>query len=85
MGCPRIAAICQHEINQATDVTPPVRPSGNTIWTRKADEQEQHTEAAMIATLKQVEAGRKVENVAREQGVSKHTVYAGRPSTAAWM
>ncbi len=30
----------------------------------------------MIAALKQVEAGRKVEDVAREQGVSKHTVYA---------
>ncbi len=35
-----------------------------------------HTEAAIIAALKQVEAGRKVEDVAREQGVSKHTVYA---------
>ena len=30
----------------------------------------------MIAALKQVEAGRKVEDVVREQGVSKHTVYA---------
>ena len=35
-----------------------------------------HTEAQMIAALKQVEAGRKVEDVAREFGVSKHTVYA---------
>lgn len=35
-----------------------------------------HTEAAIIAALKQVEAGRKVEDVAREQGVSKHAVYA---------
>jgi len=26
--------------------------------------------------LKQVEVGRKVEDVAREQGVSKHTIYA---------
>jgi putative transposase len=26
--------------------------------------------------LKQLEAGRKVEDVAREQGVSKHTIYA---------
>ena len=32
-----------------------------------------HTEAQMIAALKQVEAGRKVEDVAREVGVSKHT------------
>ena len=35
-----------------------------------------HTEAQMIAALKQVEAGRKVEDVAREFGVSKHTIYA---------
>jgi putative transposase len=34
-----------------------------------------HTEAQMIAALKQVEAGRKVEDVAREYGVSKHTIY----------
>jgi putative transposase len=30
----------------------------------------------MIAALKQVEAGGKVEGVAREVGVSKHTLYA---------
>jgi len=30
----------------------------------------------MIAALKQVEADRKVEDVAREVGVSKHTLYA---------
>ncbi len=35
-----------------------------------------HTEAQMIGALKQVEAGRKVEDVAREAGVSKHTLYA---------
>ncbi len=34
-----------------------------------------HTEAAIIAALKQVEAGRKVEDVAREVGVSNHTLY----------
>src|SRR5580704_8098769 len=34
-----------------------------------------HSEAEMIAALKQVEAGRKVEDVAREVGVSKHTLY----------
>ena len=36
----------------------------------------QHSEAAIIGALKQVESGRKVEEVAREQGVSKHTIYA---------
>jgi putative transposase len=35
-----------------------------------------HSEAEMIAALKQVDAGRKVEDVAREVGVSKHTIYA---------
>ena len=35
-----------------------------------------HTEAQMIGALKQVEAGRKTEDVAREVGVSKHTLYA---------
>jgi putative transposase len=35
-----------------------------------------HTEAQMITALKQVEAGRKVEDVAREYGVSSHTIYA---------
>ncbi len=35
-----------------------------------------HTEAQIIAALKQVEAGRASEDVAREVGVSKHTLYA---------
>ncbi len=32
-----------------------------------------HSEAQMIGALKQLEAGRKAEDVAREVGVSKHT------------
>ena len=35
-----------------------------------------HSEAQSIAALKLVEAGRAVEDLAREYGVSKHTVYA---------
>ncbi len=35
-----------------------------------------HTEAQIIGAVKQVEAGRKADEVAREMGVSKHTVYA---------
>jgi putative transposase len=35
-----------------------------------------HTEAQIIAALKQVEAGRTAEAEARECGVSKHTMYA---------
>ncbi len=37
-----------------------------------------HTEAQMIRALRQVEAGRAVEDVAREMGVSKRTLYAWR-------
>lgn len=40
-----------------------------------------HTEAQTIGVLKQLEAGRKAEDVAREVGVSKHTIYAWK----AWM
>ena len=35
-----------------------------------------HTEAQIVAALKQIEAGRKVEDVGREVGVSKHTLYS---------
>jgi putative transposase len=42
----------------------------------KAMSRSKHTEAQMIGALKQIEAGRSVEDVAREQGVSKHTIYA---------
>jgi putative transposase len=35
-----------------------------------------HTEGQIIAALKQVEAGRTTDDVARECGVSKHTIYA---------
>ena len=35
-----------------------------------------HTEAQIIGSLKQIETGRKAEDVAREVGVSKHRIYA---------
>lgn len=35
-----------------------------------------HTEAQIIAALKQVEAGRKAEDMARERSVFKQTIYA---------
>ncbi len=35
-----------------------------------------HSEAQIISAVKQVEAGRKAEEVARDAGVSKHTIYA---------
>lgn len=61
------------------DLTPPLRPLVNTIWTKergKAMSKSKHTEAQMIIAPKQVEAGRTSEDVAREYGVSKHTIYA---------
>jgi putative transposase len=42
-----------------------------------------HTEAQMIGALKQLEAGCKAEDVAREVGVSKHTIYAFQESQSA--
>ena len=44
-----------------------------------------HTEAQMIGALKQLEAGRKAEDVAREVGVSKHTIYAWKAKYGGWM
>jgi hypothetical protein len=35
-----------------------------------------HSEPEMIGALKQLEAGRTAANIARELGVSKHTIYA---------
>jgi putative transposase len=43
-----------------------------------------HTEAAMIGALKQLEAGRKAEDVAREVGVSKNTIYAWKAKYCGW-
>ena len=46
----------------AFDLTPPIRPVGNTIWTRERDlSKSKHTEAQSITALKQVEAGRTAE------------------------
>jgi len=35
-----------------------------------------HSEAQILAVVRQLEAGRQAAEVAREQGVSKHTIYA---------
>lgn len=43
-----------------------------------------HSDAEMMAAPKQAEEGRKVEDVAREMGASKHTATAGKPSMAGW-
>ena len=41
-----------------------------------------HTEAQIIGAVKQVEAGRTADEVAREMGVSKHTIYAWKQKYA---
>jgi putative transposase len=48
------------------------------LYCRKGQEMTQNkfSEAVMIGALKQLEAGRKAEDVGREVGVSKHTIYA---------
>ena len=43
-----------------------------------------HPEAQMIGALKQFEARRKAEDVAREVGVSKHTIYAWKAKYGGW-
>jgi hypothetical protein len=43
-----------------------------------------HSEEQIIGALKQMEAGRKVTELARELGVSEATCTPGRASTAAW-
>jgi putative transposase len=43
-----------------------------------------HTEAQIIIALKHVEAGRTTEDVVREQGVSRHTIYARKAKDGAW-
>jgi putative transposase len=35
-----------------------------------------HTEAQIITALKKMDAGQRADDVAREYGVSKHTIYA---------
>ena len=42
------------------------------------------TEEQTISTLKQVEAGAKVQDVIRKLGVTEQTFYGGRPSSVAW-
>jgi putative transposase len=44
----------------------------------------EHTEAQIIAALKQVEAGRTAEDVGRENGVSAATIYAWKAKFGGW-
>jgi putative transposase len=43
---------------------------------REAMSKSNHTEAQMIEALKQLEAGRKAEDIGREQASPNHTIYA---------
>jgi len=44
-----------------------------------------HTEAQMIAALKQVEAGQAEEDVVRAVGLSKHPIYGWKAKYGRWM
>jgi hypothetical protein len=45
------------------------------MWTKvEGMSRSKHTEAKIVAVLKQVAAGRTAEDVAREQSVSKHRI-----------
>ena len=49
------------------------------------DDEEQAYGSADDAAVKQMEAGRKAEDVAREVGVSAHTIYAWKSKYGGWM
>jgi putative transposase len=66
-------------VEEGNDLLPVFRTSPSMISDEgkgKSMSKSRHTEAQMIGALKQLEAGRKAEDVAREVGVSKHTIYA---------
>ena len=49
------------------------------IWVKERGREmprSKHSEAAIVAALKQLDAGRKAAEVAREVGVSTYTIYA---------
>ena len=76
MGC---AAAAAGPWEQAVDLLPSFRTNLSMISSKERGRgmsRSNHTEAQMIGALKQLEAGRKAEDVAREVGVSKHTIYA---------
>ena len=75
----RISMILVFFFLGAYDLLPKIRTKVSMILAekrRRGMSRGKHTEAEMIGALKQMEAGRKAEDVAREVGVSKHTIYA---------
>ena len=42
------------------------------------------TESQIIAVLKEADAGMKVEDVCRQQGIAMRRITNGNPNTAAW-
>src|ERR1019366_1352090 len=75
----RLPLVFQGLGQHGSDLLPKIRTRLSMIsYLRKGEfmSRSNHTEAQMIGALKQLEAGRKAEDVAREVGVSKHTIYA---------
>ena len=74
-----LLGLTEKERMACCDLIPSFRTKLSMISSRKGEgcmSKSRHTEAQMIGALKQLEAGRKAEDVAREVGVSKHTIYA---------
>src|SRR5437660_10462817 len=74
-----LLGLTEKERMACCDLIPSFRTKLSMISSRKGEgcmSKSRHTEAQMIGALKQLEAGRKAEDVAREVGISKHTIYA---------
>lgn len=66
-------------ITEDCDLLPKIRISTDMIFGLRGEQEmtvSKHSEAQIIGALKQIEAGRTAADVARECGVSKHTIYA---------
>jgi putative transposase len=62
-----------------SDLLPKIRILTDMIFGLRGEQEmtvSKHSEAQIIGALKQIEAGRTAADVARECGVSKHTIYA---------
>ncbi len=74
--------------SDSSDLLPSLRTNLSMICAKEREEgmsKSMHTEAQMIGALKELEAGRKAEDVAREVGYRSTRSKPGKQSTAAWM
>lgn len=81
------AAVRDCEIDRPIDLDLWTRANGNTDCISKYHEASRgrRSVAKIFAALDQVEAGRKVEHVARKWNVSKRTIYAWKTKYSGWL